>query len=481
MIPVSSLDAGMLYVETEEMPMHTMGVLLVEPPDDQTPALELVREALEERLHLIPPFRRKLVEGPLKIGDPYWIEDPEFRLDKHLSHHVLPAPGTRLELDALIGDLAGGCLDRDKPLWEMAVIEGLEDGQIALVTKVHHATMDGGKGAALMGQLFSTEPHGEVPTPNEPWVSEPQPTTPWLIADTVRTLLGKPRRVATAASGVVSGAATGVVSGLRDLAKKRAGPGEEGEDQANKPALFEAPTTTFNRVLTPNRSVGLCDVPLDDVKRIGRALDVTVNDVVLAASCASVRSWLLAHDGLPDRPLVGVVPVSLRGDDDHAEGNRVTVMRVRLPMDIEDPIERLKAVHATTRSGKKGHRRSSGGGGGAGALKHLADILTNISTPLVLSEIFGRYSTIAERIPPMWNLVISNIAGSPVPLYFGGTRLRQLYPLGPVQHGAGINITVLSTDGRLCFGALACKDLVPDVEEIASEFEAEIGRLKELV
>jgi len=468
MIPVSSLDAGMLYVETAEMPMHTMGVLLVEPPEGPgISAMGLVRDALEERLHLIPPFRRKLVQGPLKIGDPYWLEDPEFDLHNHLSHHVLPTPGARHELDALIGELASGCLDRDKPLWELAVIEGLDDGKIALVTKVHHATMDGGKGAALMGQLFSTEPHGKVPAPDEPWVSEPEPTTPWLVADTVRTLLGKPRRVASAA--------TGVVSGLRGLGKKSSAPPEEHEDKANKPALFEAPVTTFNRVLTPNRSVGLCDVPLDDVKSIGRALGATVNDVVLAASCASVRSWLLSHDGLPERPLVAVVPVSLRGEDDHADGNRVTVMRVRLPMDIDDPIERLRAIHAVTRSGKKGR---GGGGGGAGALKHLADILINVSTPLALTEIFGRYSQIAERIPPMWNLVVSNIAGSPVPLYFGGTRLRQLYPLGPVQHGSGLNITVLSTDGRLCFGALACPDLVPNVEEIAAGFEEEIGRLK---
>ena len=211
-------------------------------------------------------------------------------------------------------------------MWELAVIEGLDNGQIALVTKVHHATMDGGKGAALMGQLFSTEPHGEVPAPDEPWVSEPEPTTPWLVADTVRTLLGKPRRVASAA--------TGVVSGLRGLGKKSSAPPEEHEDKADKPALFEAPVTTFNRVLTPNRSVGLCDVPLDDVKSIGRGLGATVNDVVLAAS--SARSWLLAHDGLPERPLVAVVPVSLRGEDDHADGNRVTVMRVRLPMDIDE-------------------------------------------------------------------------------------------------------------------------------------------------
>ena len=467
MTPLSSLDAGLLYVETEEMTMHTMGILLVEPPDDaKTPAMDLVRGALEERLHLIPPFRRKLVQGPLKIGDPYWIEDSEFELDKHLSHHVLPAPGELRELDALIGELAGGCLPRDKPLWELAVIEGLENGKIAIVTKVHHATMDGGRGAALMGQLFSTEPHGEVPPPEEPWVPETEPTTPWLVADTVRTLLGKPRRVAAAA--------TGIVSGLRGGEAKGDEPAKE--DTPDKPGLFEAPPTMFNRVLTPNRSVALCDVPLEDVKNVGRSLGATVNDVVLAASCASLRSWLLSHGGLPDRPLIGVVPVSLREEGDHGEGNRVTVMRVRLPIDIEDPIERVRAIHTVTRSEKKGQNRSGGG-----MVKNVVDILVNTSTPWLLTEIFARYSLIAERIPPMWNVVVSNIAGSPVPLYFGGARLRQLYPLGPVQQGAGLNITVLSTDGRLCFGAMACTDLVPDVEEIASEFEAEIGRLKELV
>jgi diacylglycerol O-acyltransferase len=466
MIPLSSLDAGLLYVETEEMTMHTMGILLVEPPDDgETSAMDLVRDALEERLHLIPPFRRKLVQGPLKIGDPYWIEDSEFELDKHLSHHVLPAPGSLHELDALIGELAGGCLGRDKPLWELAVIEGIEGGKIAIVTKVHHATMDGGRGAALMGQLFSTEPHGEVPPPEKQWVPEREPTTPWLVADTVRTLLGKPRRVAAAAVGVVSGLRGGEKS---DETAKEANP--------DKPGLFEAPPTMFNRVLTPNRSVALCDVPFEDVKNISRSLGATVNDVVLAASCASLRSWLLSHGGLPNRPLVGVVPVSLREEGDHGEGNRITVMRVRLPIDIEDPIERLRAIHAVTQSEKKGQSRAGGG-----MVKHVVDILTNVSTPLVLTEIFARYSLIAERIPPMWNVVISNIAGSPVPLYFGGARLRQLYPLGPVQQGAGLNITVLSTDGRLCFGALACKDLVPDVEEIASGFEEEIERLKGLI
>jgi WS/DGAT/MGAT family acyltransferase len=236
----------------------------------------------------------------------------------------------------------------------------------------------------------------------------------------------------------------------------------------------------FNAALTPNRVVGLCDVPLDDVKSIGRALDATVNDVVLAASCASLRAWLLSHGGLPDRPLVGVVPVSLRSETDEGEANRVAVMRVRLPLDVEDPVERLRAIHEAMRTGKKGQSRGAGGGG---VLKHMADIATNVTVPLFLTQLLGLYSSggVADRIPPLWNLVISNIAGSPVPLYFGEARLRQLYPLGPVQQGSGLNITVLSTDGRLCFGALACKELVPDVEDIATGFEEEIGRLMGMI
>jgi diacylglycerol O-acyltransferase len=468
MIPVSSLDASMLYVETQAMPMHTMGVLLIERArDSETSAMKLIRDSLEDRLHLIPPFRRKLVQGPLKIGDPYWIEDPEFDIDRHISHHVLPAPGGRRQFDALVGELASGCLSRDKPLWEMAVIEGLENGQVGLVTKVHHATMDGGKGASLMGELFSTEPHGVVAPPTERWAPEPEPRTPWLMADTVRTLVGKPRRIASAA--------TGIVSGLRRGGKK--GSDSPKGEKTDKPGLFEAPTTMFNQPLTPNRAVGLCDVALDDVKSIGLALDATVNDVVLAASCASLRAWLLSHGGLPDRPLVGVVPVSLRGEDDEDAANRVAVMRVRLPLDVEDPIERLRAIHEAMRVGKKGQSRDGGGGG---VLKHLADIATNVTVPVFLTQLLGLYSSggIADKVPPMWNLVISNIAGSPVPLYFGGARLRQLYPLGPVQQGSGLNITVLSTDGRLCFGALACKELVPDLEDITAGFVEEIERLR---
>jgi WS/DGAT/MGAT family acyltransferase len=246
-------------------------------------------------------------------------------------------------------------------------------------------------------------------------------------------------------------------------------------DVSEKPPLFEAPPTPFNRALTPNRSVGLVDVSLEDVKAIKRAFGTTVNDVVLAACCASLRSWLRAHGGLPERPLVATIPVSVRHDGQQ-DGNRVSVIRVHLPIQSDDPVERLMALNEETTRQKKRHKKS----GDSDILKNFADLLNNITVPWMATHFMGFYSSrhLADRVPPLWNLIISNIAGPPVPLYTAGARLRQLFPLGPVQQGSGLNITVMSVVDRLCFGALACAELVPDVQDIATGFVKEIDALK---
>ena len=215
--------------------------------------------------------------------------------------------------------------------------------------------------------------------------------------------------------------------------------------------MFEAPPTPFNRALSPNRSVGLADVSFEDVKRIKQAFGTTVNDVVLAACCASLRSWLSAHGGLPESPLVATVPVSVRHEGDHA-GNRVSVIRVHLPIHLDDSVDRLMTIHAETEKQKSRHR----GRGGGDVLKNFADVVTNVTVPWFLTHLMGFYSSshLADRVPPLWNLVISNIAGPSVPLYTTGARLTHLFPLGPVQQGSGLNITVMSAVDRLCFGAL---------------------------
>lgn len=468
MIRVSNLDAAMLYAETAEMPMHTMGVLILDPIDGGAEAspFEVTRRLFAERIHLIPPFRHRIVQGPMQIGDPHWIEDPKFDLEQHLEHIVLPSPGGMAELREFVGAFAATLLPRDRPLWKAALVEGLEDDRISLVMKIHHAAMDGGRAAAIAGELLDVTPEGRsVPLPGEPWVPDREPSIPWLAADTIRTLMGKPRRAAEAAGRVASAARA------RGRSNRHPSPKIE---PSEKTPFFDAPPTPFNRALTPQRSVGLADVSFEDVKRIKSAYGTTVNDVVLAACCASLRSWLAAHGGLPERPLVATVPVSVRHEGDRA-GNRVSVIRVHLPIQLEDSVGRLLAIHEETERQKSRHRRKGGGD----VLKNFADILTNVTVPWILTHLMGFYSShhLADRVPPLWNLVISNIAGPRVPLYNTGARLTHLFPLGPVQQSSGLNITVMSVTDRLCFGALACTDLVPDVQDIAMGFVDEIEQL----
>jgi len=472
MIPVSNLDAAMLYAETPEMPMHTLGVLILERmngADGRTP-FEIMRQLFAERIHLIPPFRRRVVQGPLKVGDPHWIEDPDFDLDNHLVRIVLPSPSDMRALREFVGAFAATPLDRSRPLWKAALIEGLENDRISLVMKIHHAAMDGGRAAAIAGELLDDSPEGRlVPPPEEPWVPDHEPSIPWLAADTLRTLLGKPKRAFEAAERVASA--------VRGRSRSEPAPSEDAPRDEKAP-LFEAPATPFNRALTPNRSVGLSDVSFDDVKAIKAAFGTTVNDVVLGATCASLRLWLAAHGGLPERPLIATVPVSVRHEGDEA-ANRVSVIRVHLPLDLEDPVARLLAIHEETDRAK--HRHSGTGGGDV--LRNFADVVINVTTPWLLTQLMGLYSShrMADRLPPLWNLVISNIAGPPVPLYTTGAHLTHLFPLGPVQQGSGLNVTVMSVVDRLCFGALACTELVPDVQDIATGFVDEIGRLKSCI
>jgi len=472
-IRVSTLDAGMLYAETPEMPMHTMGVLVFEPDNalgtnlDEGVAFKWARQRFAERIHLIPPFRRRIVQGPLQIGDPHWIEDPAFDLDRHLVRMTLPSPGGMREFCDFVGEFAGQCLKRDRPLWKAIVVEGLEGGKSALIMKIHHAAMDGGQSAAIASTLLDTSPEGrQVAPPDEPWVPDREPTLPWLAADSLRTLVGKPRRAVAAA--------TKVASAVRGKGQSKPPPPPD-LDVSEKAPLFDAPPTPFNAALTPNRSVAFADVSLDDVKAVKRAFGTTVNDVVLAACCASLRSWLAAHGGLPDRPLVATVPVSVRHDGDE-DGNRVSVIRVHLPIQTDDPVERLMSINEETTAAKRRHRS----GGGSDILKNVAALINNITVPWMATHLIGVYSSrhLADRVPPLWNIIISNVAGPPVPLYTQGARLLQLFPLGPAQQGSGIDITVMSVVDRLCFGAMACTELVPDVEDIATVFAKEIEVLK---
>jgi diacylglycerol O-acyltransferase len=219
----------------------------------------------------------------------------------------------------------------------------------------------------------------------------------------------------------------------------------------------------------------MADVAFDDVKAIKNAFGTTVNDVVLAASCGTLRSWLRAHGGLPARPLVANVPVTVRTEGEDEAGNRVSMILVHLPVQTDDPVERLMAISSETRRAKEQHAGARGD-----VFRQATDLLTNLTVPWILIhavELYSR-SDLADRLPFLWNLVISNLPGPQIPLYCGGAKLLRLYPFGPAQQGSGLNLTVMSTLDRLCLGAMACKRMVPDVEDIATGFVTEIAILK---
>jgi len=461
-IRVSSLDAGMLYAETPEMPMHTMGVLLLEAPTQ--PLFAVLQRVIQQRLHLLAPFRRRLVEDPLQLGDPYWIEDPGFSLENHLRRAAIPSPGGMRELAEFVDDVASRLLDRSKPLWELQLVEGLEGGRVAVVAKIHHAAMDGGRLVALIGVLLDLTPDGRsTPPPDIEWRPDQEPSLLWLAADTARALATKPLHALRAIADV----------GATILAGARSAGGNRG-DAAR---LFEAPATPLNGALSPQRSVAMADVAFDDVKAIKNAFGTTVNDVVLSASCGTLRSWLLAHGGVPTRPLVANVPVTVRAEGEEEAGNRVSMILVHLPVQIEEPVSRLMAIRAETRRAKEQHGDAKGD-----LFRQTTDLLTSVMVPWLLVHAVDLHARahLADRLPLFWNLVISNLPGPPIPLYLAGAKVLRIYPFGPAQQGSGLNLTVMSTAGRLCLGAMACRRMVPDVEKIGMGFVAEIALLKDL-
>jgi WS/DGAT/MGAT family acyltransferase len=462
MIRASSLDAGMLYAETPEMPMHTMGVLLLEPFAE--PPFEVLRRVVRERLHRLAPFRRRLVEDALQLGDPHWIEDPDFSLENHLRRAAVPAPGSMRELAEFVSDDASRLLDRSRPLWELTMVEGLEGGRVAIVAKIHHAAMDGGRIVGVLGVLLDLTPEGSSVSPAEgDWKPDPEPSFLWLTADAARALVTKPFHALRSLADV----GTTLLDGARSSQPAVAGAAR----------LFEAPATPFNGALSPQRSVAMADVAFDDLKVVKRAFGVTINDVVLAASCGALRSWLLVHGGLPSGPLVVSAPVAVRSNEGDEVGNRVSMILVHLPVQSEDPAERLVAICGETRRAKARHGR-----GGGDVFRQATDLLTSITVPWVLThavEVYAR-SHLADHLPFLWNLVISNLPGPSVPLYCAGSRVLRIYPFGPVQQGSGLNLTVMSAMDRLCIGAMACRRMVPDVDTIVQGFVDELAILKNL-
>jgi len=449
---MSGLDASFLYFETPNMHMHVVGVIVFDP--STAPGgydFEQVKEMLKGRLHLVPQFRRKLAPVPFNVHHPVWVEDSEFDLDYHVRRIGCPAPGGQHELAELVGDIASRQLDRNYPLWEMHIVEGLENGYVASIAKMHHCTIDGVSGANMMVHFFDLAPEGSEHPSEDGWEADHKPSDVELI---VRGLVARAQRPLTWLELVPKTAGA-----LLRFAFAKRGEG------LGMPAPLRAPRTSFNVPITPHRRTAFTHLSLDEAKQVKNAFGTTVNDLVLAIIAGALRKYLESRQELPDRSLIAVVPVSVRTGDETTGSNHVSAMFSTLATDVDDPVERLRTISDANKGAKEEHKAI-----GASMLTQWGELAAPTTFSLAARVYAGL--RLAERHPVVHNLVISNVPGPRFPLYFAGAKLVGLYPLGPIFDGAGLNITVVSYMDQLYFGLIGCRELVDPWDIVAQIPEA---------
>jgi len=453
---LSGLDASFLYLETPSQLLHVCGLIEV---DGATVAggydFTAVANELAQRVEAIPGFRRKLWDSLLNLDHPVWVEDEEFDVDHHLHRIAVPPPGGRDELAELCAHIASQPLDRSRPLWEMWMIEGLPDGRVAVMMKMHHATVDGVTWASLMSQLCTRTPDAPPVQPEVIAQTAGGAHSLELALDGMKTFLGQPVKLLRLLSSTAS------------LLPNWIGRTRRGQAM---PAPFTAPRTSFNGTITGHRTLAYAQVALADVKEVKNAFGTTVNDVVLAICSGALRKYLNRRNELPENSLIGMVPVSVHGKSDRPGTNQVMGMFTALATDIADPAERLQAIGEHNRVVKE-HKDTLG--------PTLLQDLAQFAGPAAFGAAMRTYANLrlAEKHPVVHNLVISNVPGPPDALYFLGARIRAMYLLGPIFHGAGLNITVISLGEALNIGLIGCRELTPDLWPIAEDVEQELQTL----
>jgi diacylglycerol O-acyltransferase len=483
---LSSFDAQFLAMESSRTYGHVGGLALFDPstaPGGRVTSDDLCR-VVSRRIDQLPPFRRRLVEVPLGIDHPYWIEDPDFNLDFHIRDTAVPPPGDDRQLAQTVARIFARPLDRSRPLWELYLIHGIEGGRIGLLTKVHHAAVDGVSGAEILGVLFdlaADTPADDGEGNGGAWSPERMPSQLEMLG---RGLMGIPRQQLRALGSVPStlpalpnfpGAA--MVPGMpqlqraREAIERRMG----GHDDASLVDVraSRAPRTRFNGRVSPHRRFAFASLPLDDVKELKDALGIKVNDVVVALCATAVRDWLLERDELPDEPLVALVPVSVRTDEERGTfGNKVTGMILPIPTDVEDPRERLLRAHELLKGAKDQQ---------AGLPASLMTDVSNFLPPALFTRAARVALEVTGRIRPALNLVVSNVPGPPIPLYCAGATMLGHYPVSVVTDGVGLNITVMSYIDRLDVGIVADHDAIEDAWTMMASMEHALDDLMEAV
>jgi len=464
MKPVKAVDAAFFQLETAATPMHVGALFVLDPGSPQASRSFFRRFKAEvgRRLARSEVFTRCVAMLPLNVANPMWITGtPD--LDYHVRRTVLPAPGSRHQLEECVADLHTPLMDRDRPLWELHVIEGLEGGHVALYVKTHHAGLDGASAQVFLQSFVDTTPRPPRARASRRAVpAAEQVSARDLLLAGVRHQAGELRRLPLVAAELGRSAAGSVAEGLagaraafRELARS---------------GLPSAPRTPLNVAIEGERSFATVECPLAHVKAIARAHEATVNDVVLAATAGALRRWLLLHDALPAQPLSTAVPFSTRVEGNTEHAIQVSFMTIDLHTDVADAHARLRAIHDSALEAKSAAARIK-------AL--MPEDLPSLGLPWLLSAL-ARVMTsaaVVERLPLPMNLIISNVAGPPLPLYVAGARALTYSPVSIPYHGCALNVTVYSYDGKLFFGLTGARNALPDLRDLEEGLRVELDLL----
>src|SRR5690349_12395856 len=469
---LTSLDAQFLALENPRQTGHVGSLAMLDPttaPDGVFGCREVTR-LLSERASQLPPLRWRLANVPLGLDHPYWVEEAEIDLGYHVRELALAGPGNDAQLADQVARIMSRPLDRARPLWELYVVEGHESGLVCVLTKIHHAVIDGLSGAEIMALLLDLTPEGREIEPVEDDLADQSPSSLHMLG---LGLLGMPRyplrmlRALPKAIPNLDQTAFGVFPGMGTVSRVAAKLVRDGVD---RPELV-APKTKFSGRISPHRRFAFGQIELDAVKAAKNKHGTTVNDVVVSVCAGAVRRWLIEHDDLPESPLVAQVPVSVRtGEQFGTYGNRILLMAAPLFTDEPDPVERLRRTHEALADMKERH-------------KALPAELLQDANHFIPPAVFHRAAQLTFRLStgvgrPAWNLVVSNVPGPQFPLYLAGAKLVANYPVSVITDGMGLNITVMSYNGDMDFGIVADRDQMPDLQRLVDWLHEELDALK---
>lgn len=468
---LSSMDASFLHVETPETPMHVGSLMLVELPlGYKGDYYEEVKDMIGRRMHLSAVLARKLAPMPFELAEPVWIEDDDIDLDYHIRSLTLRRPGTMADLEQLVARLHSSLLDRSRPLWEMYVIEGLENGRVAFYTKVHHSGVDGKSGTEMAKVMYDISPKIREVSPPRRKASSSSSGYQLGVAELMQAAVANTAAQYRKLAILLPTAAKALTTASKLLAgQQKTGKGERALN------LGLAPKTIFNDSITNQRSYSTLTLPFDEMKALGQRVGGTVNTVVMAMCSGALQRFLSQRNLLPKEALIAAVPVSLRAEGDDSMNNQVSMVRVDLATDITDMAERFKAIHASSEAAKA-------------VVRELKPIL-GVDMPITgspwlmtsMASLYGR-SKLARQIPPMANVTISNVPGPQVQLYLGGAKMTSFYPVSIPYHGSALNITVQSYAGQLDFGFIACRRILSQEEsyELVAHMRSALEEIQRL-